>query len=901
MINVGEGMLSTVLATKLHRPRPTSNLVARPRLTQRLDEGLRNGHCLFLVAAPAGYGKTTLVSHWLSQTAIPSAWLLLDQGDNDPIHFFTYVVAALQALDLKVGQSLLETFRTMPQSPEALVCPLVNDLALVNRPIILALDDYHRITDGLIQEAMAFLLDHAPPNLHLVVLTRADPPLPLPRLRVSERMTEIRDRDLRFTPEEMTTFFNSIHRLNLTAKQIAALESRTEGWPVGVQLAALSLRGFSAERAAQFISAFSGSHRYVIDYLSDEVLRHQPEEVQSFLLQTSILDRLTGPLCDAVLGGLSDSDQMLMELERKNLFLIPLDDERKWYRYHHLFSDLLFRRLEATPSHGLSELYLRAAAWLEQNGYLENAVDYALKAQEYELAFRLMDQIKNSLWNRGEVRMLLTWFNTVPEELVRSQPDWSIVRGGCFMLVGCFDDAEKWLQVAEDGLGPMTASDRHAVLRIQRILLYRSVCARFRGDFAAAIALSQSGLDRTLTTEVRDRGSALLFLGQAHYYAGNTDKAEQVLIDAIQTTRAAGHNAAYLNACHHLAKLRVLQGRLHEARAMYEQATLFAAEQETPVQAGTEYTGLGDLKREWNQLEAAAVEIQKGIELAEAGDFILFLTDVYPARVRLARAQKDWETAWSSIEKAEQVARRCSTSIELENLGTWRARLHLAQGNLAEAGQWAETKGAEIADPFGPQQEFVLLTLARIWLAQGKTGEAASLLEHIASAAERSGRYGRVLEAQMLQALVDQAAGNEARAVEELSQVLARAEPEGYVRLFLDEGAPMAKLLDKVSSQTTTDIRAYAARLLAAYWREHPEQPVPMAKAVPGEALIEPLSGRELEVLHLMAAGCSNREIANELVIAIGTVKRHTATIFDKLDVRNRTEAVTRARQLGLL
>jgi LuxR family maltose regulon positive regulatory protein len=899
-------MLSTLLATKLYRPRPTSNLVARPRLIQRLDKGLRNGHCLFLVVAPAGYGKTTLVTDWLGQTATSSAWLLLDQGDNDPIRFFTYIVAALQALDLKVGQSLLETFHTMPQSPEALACPLINDLASVDRPIILALDDYHRITDGLIQEAMAFLLDHAPLHLHLVVLTRADPSLPLPRLRVRERMTEVRDRDLRFTPEEMTTFFNSIHRLNLPAEQIAALESRTEGWPAGVQLAALSLQGCSAERATQFVSAFSGSHHYVIDYLADEVLHHQPDEVQSFLLQTSILDRLTGPLCDAVLGGRSDSDRMLMELERKNLFLIPLDNERKWYRYHHLFSDLLFRRLKATQSHGLGELYLRAAAWLEQNGYLGNAVDYALKAQEYELAFRLMDQIKSSLWNRGEVRMLLSWFNTVPEELVRSHPDWSIVRGGCFMLVGCFDEAEKWLQAAEDGLGPMTASDRHAVLRIQRILLYRSVCARFRGEFSRAIALSQSGLDRTLTTEVRDRGSALLFLGQAHYCAGNTDLAEQVLIDAMQTTRTAGHSAAYLNACHYLAQLRVLQGRLHEASTIYEQATRFAGEQETPVQAGTEYTGLGDLKREWNQLEAAAVEIQKGLELAEAGDFIHFLTDVYPARVRLAMAQKDWETAWSSIQKAEQVARRCSTSIELENLQASRARLHLAQGNLAKAGQWVETlraemKGVDFAGPFGPQQEFELLTLARIWLAQGKTDQAASLLERIRSAAEDSKRYGRVLEAQMLQALVNQAAGNEAQAVEELSRVLIQAEPEGYVRLFLDEGAPMAKLLCKVSTRTTTELRDYAGRLLTAYYGELAKQPVPLAKALQGGPLIEPLTERELEVLHLIAAGWSNREIADKLVISVRTVKKHVENIHAKLGVQSRTQAAVKARELNLL
>lgn len=893
-------VLPSVLTTKLYRPRTTPNLVTRPRLTQQLDDALRQGHPLILIAGPAGYGKTTLVTDWLSQASIPAAWLSLDEGDNDPVRFFTYVVAALQTIDAKVDQSLLDRLHTIPESPEAFVDALINDLAAANRPIILALDDYHVISSALIQEAMVYLLDHAPPNLHLLVQTRVDPPFRLARLRVRGVMTEIRDRDLRFTPEEVTAFLNSVHRLNLPAEQIAALESRTEGWPAGIQLAALSLQGLSPERVTQFIQAFSGSHHYVIDYLGDEVLRRQSEEVQSFLLQTSILKRLSAALCDAVTGQ-QGSRAMLELLEKSNLFLAPLDDERQWYRYHHLFSDLLFQRLKQTQSEMLGELYARAAAWLEQNGYLEHAVDYALKAQDYELAIRLMDQIKNDLWNRGEVRMLISWFSTLPEGLVRSQPDWSIFRAACLTLVGCFDIAEKWLQVAEEGLGPVTSSDRRAALRIQRILLYRSVGARFRGDFAAAIALSQSGLDRTLSTEVRDRGSALLFLGHAHYYAGNTDTAEQVLADAIQANLASGHNAAYLNACHYLAQLRVLQGRLREARAIYEQAARFAGELETPVHAGTEHAGLGDLEREWNQLEAAAVEIQKGLELAEAGDFIFFLTDVYPARVRLAMAQKDWEAAWSYLQKAEQVARRCPASIEIESLRSWQARLHLAQGNLAEAGQWAEMKGSEIAGPFDPQQEFELLTLARIWLAQGKTDHAGSLLERIRSAAEESKRYGRVLEAQMLQALVYQAAGNEAQAVEELSRVLTQAEPEGHVRLFLDEGAPMAKLLCKVSTRTTTDIRAYAARLLAAYYKEQAERPVPLAKALQGEPLIEPLSERELEVLRLMAAGCSNREIAGELVIAIGTAKRHTANIFDKLHVRNRTEAVAKARQLGFV
>jgi LuxR family maltose regulon positive regulatory protein len=901
-------MVSTLLATKLYRPNPTSSLVARPRLTQRLEEGLRKGHPLILVVAPAGYGKTTLVSHWLGETAkrlassgeagIPSAWLLLDEADNDAVRFFTYVVAALKALDPQVGQSLQDALRTLSPSPEALVYPLINDLAGLDQPIVLALDDYHLITDALIQEAMALLLEHAPPNLHLVVLTRLDPPFPLPRLRVRERMTEIRDRDLRFTSEEVTAFLNSLHHLNLPAEQIAALESRTEGWVAGVQLAALSLQGRSPERAAQFIQAFSGSHHYVIDYLGDEVLRRQPDEVQSFLLQTSILDRLCGPLCDAVLGESRDSERMLRELERRNLFLIPLDDERHWYRYHHLFSDLLFQRLKQTQPDRLSELYLRAALWLEQNGYPQDGVEFALKAQDYELAIRLIEKVKYPLATRGELPLLIHWLNALPEALARSQPELCFMHASMLTLAGYFEAAEKWLGLAEDGFAQLAPTDRHAALRLPKIPIYRSVHARFRGDFSAAVALGQTALDQTPTTQLHDRAVAQLFLGQAHFHAGNTDAAEQVLPHAMQSGLASGHLTAYLNACHHLAQLRVLQGRLHDAKALCEQAIQVVGEQGAPVYSGVEHASLGDLQREWNQLEAATAEIEKGLVLAQAGNDVFFLTDVYLARVRLALAQRDWESAWSCIKKAEQIARRSTTSLGLENLRSWHARIHLAQGEPAQAQRWAETKKAENVGPFDPQQEFELLTLARLWLAQGKVDQAASLLERIRVAAEESGRHGRALEAQMLQALVDQAAGKEAQALERLAQVLAQAEPEGYVRLFVDEGEPMARLLQRAVNRGITPL--YSSKLLAAVEvelkGELPQPPVGVAAS-----LVEPLSERELEVLHLVAAGLSNREIADRLVVSVRTVKKHVQNILGKLGVTNRTAAVARGRELNLL
>jgi LuxR family maltose regulon positive regulatory protein len=789
---------------------------------------------------------------------------------------------------------------------EELITILVNGAQAFPQDFALVLDDCHVITNPAIHEALAYLLDLLPLNMHLVMLTRVDPPIHLAKLRVRGDMVELRTDDLRFTTEEAIIFLNAVMDLNLSDKNVSALDQRTEGWAVGLQMAALSLKNKADADTDTFINAFTGSHRYILDFLSEEVIQGQTVEVQRFLLRTSILDRFNGSLCDAVLGDTHQSAQLLVELERKNLFLIPLDDERQWYRYHHLFSDLLFQFLKQNQPEIVNALYERAAAWLEENGFPENAIGYALKAQDYDLATRLMLQIKNSLWNRGEVHMLLNWLKTLPEELVRSQPELCLAYAGCHLLVGYFDVAEKWLKWMEDDLGPITASDRYEAVWIQKILIYRSVCARFRGDYVAAIDLGQNGLDRTPSTAVRDRGSALLFLGHAHFYAGYTDTAEQVLIDAVQTLQASGHTMAGLNARHYLAQLWVQRGRLHEARDIYDQAIVFSGEHGTTIFSGVEYVGLGDLKREWNQLEAAAAEIQRGLELAEKGGFIFTLIDVYLTRVRLALSQKDWEAAWKYIQKAEQIARRCPTSIEIKHLQAWQARLQLARGNLTEAESWAETveieiKEAETTGPFDLIHEFILLTLARVWLARGKTDQAAVLLEKVRHGAEDAGRGGRAMEAQILQALAEQAAGKELQAMNSFTPVLAWAEPEGYVRLFLDEGPPIAKLLYKVSTQAATGMRDYVGRLLAAYYQEQPELHVPFAKVSKGAAVAEPLSKRELEVLRLIADGCANKEIATKLFISVGTVKRHIVNILQKLNAANRTQAVAIARELEIV
>ena len=898
-------MTQPLLTTKLYFPRARSKLVSRPRLIEQLNAGLRKP--LILISAPAGYGKTTLVSDWRLKFGggYPLAWLSLDRGDNNLLRFLTYVVAALDTLDPRLSLALVSQLYLSQLPPmEQLITMLINGVNQFPHDFALVLDDCHVITNPTIHEALAYLLDNRPPKMHLVMLTRSDPPIHLAKLRARGDMLELRTGDLRFTTDEAALFLNAVMDLNLSDDNVSALDQRTEGWIVGLQMAALSMKGKAD--AGDFIKAFTGSHRYILDFLSEEVIQQQPKSIQAFLRRTSVLDRFTASLCDAVLGGSHGSARTLVDLDRRNLFLIPLDDERQWYRYHHLFSDLLFLSLKQTQPEIINTLYERAAAWFEANGDLESAIEYALKAQNFDLATRLMLQIKNSLWNRGEVQMLLNWLNTLPKELVRSQPELCLAYAGCFLLVGSFDDAAKWLQWMEDDLGPITDSERYEAIWIQKILIYRSVNARYLGDYTAAVALGESGLDHTPSTAVRDRGSALLFLGHAYFYAGNTHRAEQVFIDAIQALQASGHMMACLNARYYLAQLKVLQNRLHEACGIYDQAIEFSSQHDTTVYSGVEYVGLGDLKREWNQLEAAAAEIQRGLELAEKGGFIFTLIDVYLTRVRLALSQKDWLAAWKYIHKAEQLARRSPTSIEIKHLQAWQTRLRLAEGNLTEAGSWAEAveverKEVEITDPFDLIHEFILLTLARVWLVQGKADKATALLERIRASAESAGRGGRALEAQVLRALAEQATGQEMQAIDTLTEVLAQAEPEGYMRLFLDEGHSMAKLLYKVSAQAATGMRDYLGRLLAAYYQEQPELYASPVKVPKGAAGVEPLSKREIEVLRLMADGCANKEIAAQLYISVGTVKRHIVHILQKLNAANRTQAVAIARELEII
>jgi LuxR family maltose regulon positive regulatory protein len=903
-------MLSTLLATKLHRPRPTSNLVARPRLTDRLDEGLRNGHRLFLVVAPAGYGKTTLVTDWLDKTGIPSAWLSLDEADNDPLRFFTYVVAALQkTLGPELTQPLPEAFPMMPQSPEALVLPLINDLAAVEQPILLVLDDYHVITAGPVQEAMAFLLRRAPPNLHLVVLTRADPPFPLPRLRVRERMTEIRDRDLRFAPEEMAAFLNSFHRLNLPAEQITALESRTEGWAAGVQLAALSLQGCGPERAAEFIHAFSGSHHYIVDYLFDEVFSRQPDAVREFLLQTSILGRMCAPLCDAILSwegigqgskgqlgdGTSPAQEILEYLERSNLFLVPLDDERCWYRYHHLFVDVLRGMLRfASQPDQIAGLHGRASDWYMQDGYSADAFHHALLAGYHERAAEIVEEKAWSMVLRAELATLKKWIQALPDESVSARP-WLRIYYAWALFFSESAEAEAQLQAVEQQLQAGGATALLAEMQ-GHIAAIRAWIAYMRGDRDRAAVFSRQALEFCPQMDAAVRSGLVVIWGDGCLAQNDLPGAARAYAEARELARSSGNVMLEVISHAALGVLAVCMGRLREAEAIYQEALQTATRHKSPV-AGQAYTDLARVYREWNDLASVRLYAEKLIESSAMWGVVDGVAGGHLYLAIVLQAQGDVPGANRAIAEASRVMRR--HDLELASrpwLGATRARLWLEQGRLDDARHWAETRGLSIEDGFDLLHEVEYATLVRILLAEGRVEEATRLLSRLQNAVESTGRQGDLIGVLALRAMALDMQAETDSALAVLEQAVRLARPEGHVRAFLEAGKPIEPLLKIAIDQWQDhDLLAYARKLLAAFSREGGQ---PAAVQAPESAI---LSERELQVLCLMAAGCSNKEIADELVIALGTAKRHTANIFDKLDVRNRTEAVARARKLGLL
>ena len=918
-------MTLPLLQTKLYVRSARAQHVSRPALLEQLDEGLDHGHRLTLISAPAGFGKTTLLSEWVAalgdRRASPPrvAWLSLDDSDNDPARFSAYLVAALQTGDGGAGETLPGVLHA-PQSVsmEQFLAELINRISAVSASFVLVLDDYHLISAQPVHDAITRLLDHLPANLHLVIATRADPPLPIARLRARGQLTEIRMPELRFTSDEAAEFLNRVMGLELAAGEVAALEGRTEGWIAGLQMAAVALRATRSARgdAVRFVRDFTGSNRFILEYLIEEVLQRQPEHVQAFLLRTSILERLCGPLCAAVAAdtdgrGIEDSGQangpaldrepwaVLEYLERANLFVVPLDDRREWYRYHRLFADLLRSRLERIHPHLVPVLHRRASTWYEQRGFVTEAIDHALSAGDLERAAGLIEQNAEATLMRGQAATFLRWVDRLPDGLVRERPSLCVLHAWMLLMAGQpLATVESRLRDADSGGELVTG----------RVTGLRALMAAFRGEVFHAAELSRRALDELPDHEQFTRTYVAWILRVCQLVSGVGVVDGQTFDDVFRMSQRAGNVMLSVMVICQRAELLMRQGQLHEAAASYRKALALATDargRRLPI-AGQALVGLGELLREWGDLDAAASHLLEGIALTEqwsdVGPF-----EAYIALARVRRAQGDVEGAWRALQTAQELAVSFDVT-ELDDLtvAMFQALFKVRQGELDPAQRWAEDRGlhqyihAPLQEKAGDSydlrlRKYELLVLARLLMAQGRPSEARALLQPLVPVAERRRRPGMLIEIHALQALASQALGDLDQAMAALERALALAEAEGYVRVFADEGAPMAALLREAAKRgiTVAHVRSVQSALGAG------EEAAP--SAAEAAALPEPLSARELEVLRLLGTHLSSTEMAEKLFISANTVRFHIKNIYGKLGVHRRLDAVQRARELGLL
>jgi LuxR family maltose regulon positive regulatory protein len=898
-----------LLLTKLYRPRPRSQFVDRSRLTDLLQQGMERA--LTLVSAPAGFGKTALLAQWLAKNGTPAAWLSLEPEDNEPLRFFSYVIAALQTLDPMLGMGARTLLEASPGVPlERVLTLLINDIIeQATDTFALVLDDYHVIEAEAIHQGMSFLLEHLPPHMHLVIATRVDPPLPLLRLRARGQLGEVRASELRFDLEEAGAFFQTVMGLDLPAEAQAALERRTEGWVVGLQLAALSLQGRSD--VAAFLRAFTGSHRFILDYLTEEVFSRQPQEVQSFLLATSILERLCGPLCDAVTGQ-HGGQARLTALDQANLFVVALDDEQRWYRYHHLFAEALHARLQQTDPSLVPQLHRRASRWYEQQSLFAEAVQHAFATADGERAAHLIECIDVNSWAGlgAEVQRVLGWLSRLPESLVRKRPLLCIIHSIALLFTNQLQEAETSLQMAERCLDGQTVSEHVSFLR-GHIAATRGVMARFSGDLAHSVAQAQQALALLPHPERTPGPISHLNVAQAFLVHGDVSAPqERLALEMVASLRASENQSMTMRSLTNLALLQTVQGRLRQAAATFEQAVRVAPRHEDMLAitgSPVYFFGLADVLREWNELDQAAQLLKEGMELVEGGltaeGHVLALGYITSARLHLARGE--YAQAFTALDTFSHLATTRNFALHLLTRGAaWRTQVELLQGNLTAARNWAKQCGLKVSDDdLGYLREREYLTLARVHIAQGSENPSAPflqetfhMLERWLRDAEGKARRSSVLELLVLQALLLAAQGERHAAFSALSRALCLAEPEGYIRLFVDEGMPMRDLLRQALSHGITP--RYVTTLLTAFGELSEGEIHPLSH--PG-LLLEPLTRREREVLQLLAEGASNREIAQRLIVSTGTVKKYVYNICGKLGVRSRTQALARARALHLL
>jgi LuxR family maltose regulon positive regulatory protein len=948
-------MATPLLTTKLYIPPARPGLVLRPRLIERLNRG-RQGR-LILLSAPAGFGKTTLLAEWIHERRpdvppLGAGWLSLDEADNDPTRFLAYLVAALQPTEEAEdgGVPGVQTAHAPPA--EQTLVGMLNRLAALPDDLVLVLDDYHLITTQAIHDTLAFLLDHLPENLHLVIATRSDPPLHLARLRARGQLLELRQADLRFTAGETAAFLNEAMGLDLSPEDVAALEARTEGWIAGLQMAALSMQDQKRTLArvpsepSELVQSLTGSHRFILDYLVEEVLELQPTDIQEFLLKTSILDRLAGPLCDAVrfgkaeapstagadavlgIGGpavddpqpspirrpviapFPDSQSTLEHLDSANLFIVPLDDEREWYRYHRLFGDLLRKRLRRTYPENVPALHLRASLWLEEQGLLAAAIGHALAADDHERAAGLVEGAAEATLMRSEVATLLGWVEKLPEEYVCERPALCLYHAWALFL-----DGRPWSEV-ESRLGD-AVSTGDARLTPDWTAALRAYVDIYDGRAGEATERSRRALTQIPEEATLLRSLATWTLATSYLANGDDAVGLQLLEELARKSREAGNLLiAALVTCN-LAELAMREGHLREAQTLYQEALDLATDaqgQRMPI-AGQALIGLGELAREWNDLRTAERCFLEGIELTLKWGRISAM-DGYMGLARLRQVFGDEVGADAAMHEARALAVEFDATeiddwiVDMAQAQLWSSRAVAAPRHVDALERWIEQRELDDVtrflappdlDPSMDQRmrKYEMIVVARLRLIQRRPSEALVVLDSIQPLFEERGRVRMTIEALILRALSHQLLQDQEQALASLRRALSLTQPEGYVRIFLDHGEPMRRLLKQAASRGLAP--EYVCELLAAF--DAPEQGRTEGAdlGVPPQPLLEPISERELDVLRLLGAGLSNPEIAEELYIAVSTVRSHCKSIYGKLDVHRRWDAVQRAQELGLL
>ena len=888
-------MHDLLLTSQLAVPRLRTKLVHRARLLTDLEQGIET--TLTLVSAPAGSGKTTLLTQWLAESPLPFTWVSLTQEDNDPVHFLSAVLAALQRLNPHLGSSasaFLHSSSPSP-SPETVVALLVRDLyQQAPLDVVLVLDDYQVITAEVLHRVMTFLVNHAPPHLHLVIATRADPSLPLAKLRASGQLCEVRAIQLQFLPEETSSFLHSVMGLDLSAEECAMLQSRTEGWIAGLQLAGLSLQERSDKQ--QFLINFTGSHRHIVDYLVEEVLSRQPEEVRTFLLRTSILDRLTGPLCDAVTGR-TRSDVLIEQLERANLFLIPLDERQQWYRYHHLFAQVLRVYLQREVStEELAALYTRASAWFEQNTLPAEAIEAALSASDFRRAARLIDEpLASSMLLSLQYATLIRWLECFPKELLFTNALLCLMYAYSLFFSQTPQAHEGPLAVAEY---LFQAEDNR--IGLGQVYMLRAIAASEGGDGVQAIRYGTQVFQLVPENAMIERSTAASALAEGYRLEGDVVAARRVLAKARPLREQSGNLSSILGDSIALGDLLVMQGKLHEAANIYDSVLRSAGERQGF--AVSALIGLGNIARERSELERAEAHLGEAISIASTIRARAHLARASLMHARVIQARGDGERTREAWDSTLLLAQECGYTGIVEQVQAYQVRSWLQQRCMDDVIRWQQASPfAHDASPTF-QREVRALTHVRLLLAQGEGGEALQMLERWHQYARTQGRTGSEIEMLVLSAQAYQTQGKREQAVQLLQQALLLASPEGYVRVFLDEGTPIAALLSLVQSSWKGRTGANdVSRLLSVWQAEQLAHDFFSPAASQGEPPIKPLSSHERKVLRLLTSGLSNAEIAAELVVSVNTIRTQTRSIYQKLNVKNRHEARAIAQSWRLL